>query len=97
MRDLHAIQRDLLIILGEGERLCTDSLKHAMDEYHSVSLPNKKFRYHIDQLIEIGYVKSELDESGGRTASTIVITEKGSRVVRKHNEWRKTLRDNQNR
>ncbi|GAD53632.1 transcriptional regulator, PadR family [Halarchaeum acidiphilum MH1-52-1] len=84
MRTLHALQREMLILVADFGEPCGQDIKRELEAYHGDELRSEQLYHHLDSLCERGLVEKR--RADGRT-NAYILTEDGRRWLEKQRHW----------
>ncbi|GGM67467.1 DNA-binding PadR family transcriptional regulator [Halarchaeum rubridurum] len=84
MRTLHALQREMLVLVVDYGDPCGQDIKRELEAYHDAEIRSEQLYHHLDALCERGFVEKR--HADGRT-NAYVVTEEGSRWLERQRHW----------
>lgn len=84
MRTLHALQREMLVLVADYGDPCGQDIKRELEEYHDATIRSEQLYHHLDSLCERGFV--EKHHADGRT-NAYVITDAGREWLERQTNW----------
>jgi len=84
MRTLHALQREMLVLVADYSTPCGQDIKRELEKFHDGTIRSEQLYHHLDALCERGFV--EKHHADGRT-NAYVLTDAGEQWLERQREW----------